>query len=102
MDKKHVVVVGGGITGLVAAYRLGRLSAAGQPLTCTLIEKEGRFGGKIATKRTDDYTLELGPDSIYTRKPAGMQFLREIGLADQVVPVNPSGGRMPCRYALSN
>ncbi len=94
MNRKHVVIVGGGITGLAAAYRLRQLNAKGAAITCTLIESCDRLGGKIATKITNDYTLELGPDSIYTRKPTGTQLIREIGLENQMIAVNSGGGTL--------
>ncbi len=92
MNQRHVVIIGGGITGLAAAYQLRKLSDTGHPLKCTVIERDSRFGGKIATRRTSEYTLELGPDSIFTRKPAGIEFIRELGLEAQIVPVSPSSG----------
>ena len=92
MDKRHVVIIGGGITGLVAAYRLRQMNHDNHLLNCTLLEEDSRFGGKIDTRRTEDFTLELGPDSIYTRKPAGIEFIRELGLEEQIVPVSPSSG----------
>ncbi len=96
MDRPHVVILGGGVTGLVAAYRLRQLyeSETGISLRCTLIEKDERFGGKIQTKRTDNYTLELGPDSIFTRKPAGLELIKDMGLTENVVPVSSSGGTL--------
>ncbi|WP_241717209.1 FAD-dependent oxidoreductase, partial [Sulfoacidibacillus ferrooxidans] len=83
-------------TGLVAAYRLHQLYASETEgaISCTLVEKEGRLGGKIQTKRTDSYTLEVGPDSIFTRKPAGVEFMKEIGLHDTMIPVSSQGGTL--------
>lgn len=93
MSEHHVVIIGGGITGLVAAYQLRKLHDAGiLPIHCTVIEQDHRLGGKIHTRKTEQYLLELGPDSIYTRKPAGIEFLHELGLTDEIVPVNPRGG----------
>ncbi|MCI0184499.1 protoporphyrinogen oxidase [Sulfoacidibacillus ferrooxidans] len=96
MNNPHVVIIGGGITGLVAAYRLHQLYASETEgaISCTLVEKEGRLGGKIQTKRTDAYTLEVGPDSIFTRKPAGVEFMKEIGLHDTMIPVSSQGGTL--------
>lgn len=90
MRARHVVILGGGITGLVAAYRLSqsRETTAG-PIQCTIIEQDSRFGGKIHTERSDDYTLELGPDSIYTRKSGGTELIEELGLEDDIVAVSP-------------
>ena len=61
----NVTIVGGGLTGLTAAYYLGR---AKPDWTITLYEQAPRFGGKIQTQRVDDFVVELGPDSYLGRK----------------------------------
>jgi oxygen-dependent protoporphyrinogen oxidase len=77
-----VLVVGGGITGLVAARDLGR---AGVPTV--LVEASPRLGGKVATERVGGFVVELGPDSFITTRPAGVALARELGLGDQLVGV---------------
>lgn len=82
-----VLVVGGGISGLVAAYELGR---GGVPVT--LIEASPRLGGKIGTEHIEGYAVERGPDSFLTAKPAAVQLCRDLGLAGALVPPrSPSG-----------
>ncbi len=90
-----VLVIGGGITGLSAAYELAQ---AGVPTT--LVELTPRFGGKLQTGRVDGFLVESGPDSFVSYRPAGLQLLRELGLGDAVVsPLEPrsvlirTGGR---------
>ena len=78
-----VVIIGGGITGLSAAYYL---SKAGVP--STLIEKESRLGGVIQTDRAEGCVLERGPDSFLAIKPAALELIRELGLGDQVIGSN--------------
>ena len=75
-----VVVVGGGITGLVAARDL---AAAGVPVT--LVETGARLGGKILTERIDGFLVEAGPDSFLTTRPAAVELCRELGLGDRLV-----------------
>lgn len=82
---RRVVIVGGGITGLAAAYRL---QAQGESLAITLLEQTGRLGGKIRTERRDGFTLELGPDIFLARKPRGIGLCREIGLDAQIQETN--------------
>lgn len=78
-----IVIVGGGISGLSAAWYLSR---AGLP--CTLIEKQPRLGGVIETGHYEDCVLEGGPDSFLAAKPEALQLIRELGLEDQVISSN--------------
>src|SRR5262245_52847410 len=86
----HVVVVGGGITGLSAAFYLERAAhVAGQPIRCTVIERDTRFGGKILTETIEDssgtFIVEGGPDSFVAQKPWGVQLACDLGLGDQLI-----------------
>jgi len=86
----HFVVVGGGITGLSAAFYLERAAqAAGKPIRSTVIERDTRFGGKILTETIADsagtFIVEGGPDSFVAQKPWGMQLVRDLGLGDQLM-----------------
>lgn len=76
-----VLVVGGGITGLAAAYDLMR---AGVPVT--VAEQSDRWGGKIRTDVVDGFVVEAGPDSFVSYRPAALQLAGEVGLGDDVVP----------------
>jgi protoporphyrinogen/coproporphyrinogen III oxidase len=78
-----VLVVGGGITGLSAAWEV-----AGARGAVTVVESQPRFGGKLRTERVDGYLIEHGPDSFITYKPAALELARELGLADQVIGVS--------------
>lgn len=85
-EKKRVVVLGGGITGLTAAYYLQKAAKASQlPLAVTLIEATPRLGGKIRTMRKDGFIIERGPDSFLARKESVSRLAREAGLGDQLV-----------------
>lgn len=75
-----VLVVGGGVTGLVAARHLAR---AGIPVT--LVEAGDRLGGKVATERVDGFAIERGPDSFLATRPAAVLLARELGLGDELV-----------------
>jgi oxygen-dependent protoporphyrinogen oxidase len=81
---REVVVVGGGITGLAAAYRLVR-----PDLHVTLIEAGGRLGGAMRTVQIEGVTLEGGPDSFLTRKPWAETLARELGLAADLIATRP-------------
>src|SRR5207247_5800234 len=78
-----VVIIGGGISGLSTAWYLARGGAA-----CTIVESRPRLGGVIQTERVDGCTIEAGPDSFLSAKPAALELIRELGLADQVIGSN--------------
>ena len=80
-----VVVVGGGITGLVAAHSLkGRARV-------TLLEGSDRLGGKIRTSKLDGVTIEEGPDSFLPRDDEPVELCRSLGLADELVEPSDFG-----------
>ncbi|MXY07629.1 MAG: protoporphyrinogen oxidase [Rhodothermaceae bacterium] len=74
---KRVVIVGGGITGLAAAWELRQTSA---PPEIVLLEKSNRLGGCIHTEYCDGFLMEHGPDVFLTRKPEADQLCKELGL----------------------
>lgn len=78
-----VVIIGGGVSGLSAAYYL---SKAGIP--SKLIERRARLGGVVQTEVVNGCVLEAGPDSFLSIKPAALELIRELGLADQVIGSN--------------
>ena len=91
---KRVVVVGGGIAGLSAAYDLHRAG-----LSVTVVEQD-RLGGVIRTEREGDFLIEGGPDSFIVTKPWAKELCEEIGLGDRLITPRSrgvfvfSGGRL--------
>lgn len=79
----QVVVVGGGISGLSAAYDLERGGVA-----CTILEKQARLGGVIETRVAGDCTLDCGPDSFLSAKPEALALITELGLENEVIGSN--------------
>jgi oxygen-dependent protoporphyrinogen oxidase len=80
-----VIVIGGGISGLSAAYELTR-----QGWRVRVLERSGRCGGVITTERMGSYLVDAGPDTIMGHKPAGLLLCRELGLEDRLVkPLMP-------------
>ncbi len=85
----RVGIVGGGISGLTAAYVLDReAQRAGLPLEVHLFEKSDRLGGVIRTQRRHDYLLEWGPENFVPFKPQIMELIRDLGLSDEVIGSN--------------
>lgn len=65
-DPPRIVVIGGGISGLAAAYRLTtRLPQA----EVVVLEQDARLGGKIITEQRDGFVIEGGPEALLTAKP---------------------------------
>jgi len=79
-----VVIVGGGIAGLSAAYELQK-----HGLSFVVLERAGRAGGVIFSEQVEGYTIDGGPDSLLTQKPEGIRLCEELGLRDRLVPTKP-------------
>ena len=74
---RHFVVIGGGISGLAAAYYLKKKAA--EPLSITLLKSGSYWGGKIVTHRSDGFVIEGGPDTFVVTKPWGLKLCEESG-----------------------
>lgn len=75
---KRLLVIGGGISGLAAAWRARSLS---KTVEITLLEKEDRLGGKILTESRDGFLLEAGADGFLSRKRGGIDLCNELGIS---------------------
>ncbi len=84
MANTRIAIIGGGISGLSAAFALQKRGIA-----YTLVEAERFLGGVIRTERRDGFLLEGGPDSMLAQKPEGLALARELGLGDRLLPTNP-------------
>ena len=80
---RRAIVVGGGISGLSAAYYLSKHGIA-----ATLIEKQERLGGVICTDTVEGCVLESGPDSFIAIKPWALELIGELGLSGEVIGSN--------------
>ncbi|MGY2063151.1 NAD(P)-binding protein, partial [Nocardia gipuzkoensis] len=79
----RVAVVGGGISGLVAAYRLR--VGLGDELELTLVERATRVGGILYTGEIGGEPVDLGAEAFVGRRPEIPALLRELGLEEQLV-----------------
>jgi protoporphyrinogen/coproporphyrinogen III oxidase len=85
---KRIAIIGGGISGLSAAYTIQEKQQFGTPVEYVLFDAGPRFGGVIATTRVDDCLVEGGPDSFLTEKTWAADLCNEIGLGDQLIGSN--------------
>src|SRR5262249_52479522 len=81
--KSHIVIIGGGISGLAAAHRLSE-----QQVHVTLLEASDRLGGTIHTEHRDGFLLERGPDSFISEKPQALALAKRLGLESRLVQTN--------------
>lgn len=85
-NKKTIAIVGGGITGLTAAYYLHqKVEAAQLPYHVVLIEASNELGGKIQTVKRDGYVIERGADSFLARKHPAVKLAENLGIEDELV-----------------
>lgn len=82
--KRHVLIVGGGISGLLAARNHALAGAQ-----VTVIEESHRWGGRVSSHLVGGLLLDAGAESFATRNPAVASLAREVGLGGRIV--NPSG-----------
>ncbi|MDX2162389.1 MAG: protoporphyrinogen oxidase [bacterium] len=81
----HVVIIGGGITGLSAAWFIRKAAA---DVRITVLESGGHWGGKVITENVDGFVIEAGPDSFLTQKPWALDLARQLGLTDRLIGTN--------------
>lgn len=86
----HLAVIGGGITGLTAAYRLTKLLPNAQ---VDLFEGTDRLGGVLWTHRDQDFLVERGADSFQQKLPWAVELCKELGLEQEIVPTNKTRRR---------
>src|SRR5580704_14808092 len=85
---KRIAIIGGGISGLSAAYTIDEKRRSGTPVEYVLFESSPRLGGVLVTDRVDGCLVEAGPDSFLTEKPWASDLCSRIGLGDQLIGSN--------------
>ena len=77
-----VAVVGGGVSGLTAAYRLREL--LGEDAKITVFESTDALGGKLRTVELAGTRFDVGAEAFLARRPEATALVREIGLGDRL------------------
>jgi oxygen-dependent protoporphyrinogen oxidase len=80
-DRRSLVVVGGGIAGLAAAWEATRSGV----VDVTVLEADHRLGGRLRTSDIAGLAVDEGADAFLARVPWGLELCRELGLADELV-----------------
>ncbi|MCD6293142.1 MAG: protoporphyrinogen oxidase, partial [Deltaproteobacteria bacterium] len=85
-SKKKIAIIGGGISGLAAAYELTQQARKNNTsIDIELFEQAPELGGKISTKKDDPYLVEGGPDCFIVEKPWALQLIKEVGLENELL-----------------
>lgn len=79
----RVAVVGGGISGLTAAYRLRTLLGAGAEIT--VFESTEQVGGKLRTIDLGGSSVDIGAEAFLVRRPEALALVEELGLGERLV-----------------
>ncbi|MCX4527168.1 MULTISPECIES: protoporphyrinogen oxidase [unclassified Streptomyces] len=78
--KPHVVIIGGGIAGLSAAFCL-----RGEPVRVTLLEGSSRIGGKLSVSEVAGVAVDEGAESLYLNRRKTTGLIKEAGLGDRIM-----------------
>jgi oxygen-dependent protoporphyrinogen oxidase len=84
----RIAIIGGGISGLSAAFAIEEWRRRGTEVEYVLYESSHRLGGVLRTEQVDECVVEAGPDSFLTEKPWAADLARSLGLGDQLIASN--------------
>ncbi len=97
---KRVIIIGGGVAGLGAAYKVRRAADEGHDVEFLLLERDDRVGGKVVSEIVADewepagdgarFVVDGGPDCFLTEKPAVHRIAKLLGFFDDELPTDDS------------
>ena len=90
-----MVIVGGGIAGLAAAYFL-----RDEPADVTVLEGAPRLGGKLTASEVAGIPVDAGAEALLRRRPEGTDLIKAVGLGDQLVLPGTTASAIWSRDAL--
>ena len=85
---RRIAIVGGGISGLAAAFALEQERNRGAQISYVIFESTDRFGGVLRSERVNGCLVEAGPDSFLTEKPWAADLCRELGFGNELIGSN--------------
>jgi oxygen-dependent protoporphyrinogen oxidase len=97
---RRVVVVGGGISGLAAAWELSAAPAQADPPEIVVLEASERLGGMLRSDVLAGRVVDMGADGFLGRRPEAIELCREVGLGDKLVPIGARGASVWSRGRL--
>ena len=101
MPAGRVVVVGGGISGLAAAWELtGGAQRREDAPRVTVLEAGARLGGALRSDTFGGRPVDMGPDGFLGRRPEAVELCHEVGLGDALVPIAARGASVWARGRL--
>jgi protoporphyrinogen/coproporphyrinogen III oxidase len=83
VNRPRVVIIGGGIAGLAAAYFLKQICDDGT-VECILMEQSARLGGNIYTHRENNLILDLGADAIFDKQGIATELIQVLGVTSEI------------------
>lgn len=89
----RVMVIGAGVTGLVAAHELGKDGR----FDVTVLEASERVGGQVHTVEVDGARVDVGAEAVHLGAPHVAALVRELGLAESVVGAHPGSSVLVTR-----
>lgn len=95
---RRVVVVGGGISGLAAAWHL--ISAVEGQVEVTILEAGPEFGGKLMSRELAGVPIDVGAEAMLATRPEAVALARAVGLADEIVHPATTASRLYVRGRL--
>jgi protoporphyrinogen/coproporphyrinogen III oxidase len=91
----HVVVIGGGIAGLSAAFFL-----RDEPVRVTVLEGSPRLGGKLSASDVAGVAMDEGAEALLARRPEGTDLVTAVGLGGDLVPAGVTSSAIYTRGAM--
>ena len=95
-----LVVVGGGIAGLAAAWELVTGASEGPPPRVLVLESGPRAGGKLRTEWFAGGPVDIGADGFLARRPEAVELCSEIGMSEELEAVGARGASVWARGKL--
>ncbi|WP_020145575.1 protoporphyrinogen oxidase [Terracoccus sp. 273MFTsu3.1] len=91
---RTVAVIGGGISGLAAAWELSR---PGADVSVTVLEGSDRLGGKLRLEDVGGARIDVGAESVLARRPEALALIEELGVAELTTHPGPAGASIVSR-----